>query len=923
MREFMQKSRTCLAVVILVAFGLVSGALHAAPAQADDVPQEVRKGLEQALQAKVEELANKKDAEGRPYVRGNFSRNFKKIDDGTYQTRFTVDTVDGNRLIVKAFVYTLTRKGDSWEITNEEEKSSFDGMRRGMPGDEKFYRFSDFALEAHGFSVTAKNGTLLVDYFDGVPSSLSVQSDTMTYDYAVPVRPGDEYTERARHKLAIITSDDNMKKDVFFDPEWAAVYCDTPVSCQEILDSAFPGGLSPITADELHPEQKKRYDDQQESLKEAREKRPFWGFRRPIVPERRAFTAVAYKNDDHFGALNYDTHDGFEIVFVSSGFGFRGGSAPLFGYYSEETMKKTDPYELEYREDLGTRDYELVALTGEVELGTRKIGSENMRGDVTFTLKAKRDLGFVDFTITRGRDFRQTEEESKNPTLIVNAVDDGDGNRLTTFSTGPFSGQIILAEPVKAGEEFTLRMDFENRDTIYDYNSSFKGVSRQGWLPFATFADFIDRIDLTVSVPLGYKTLNVGERVSFVEDRENDVSTMRWVTNRPVAFFSIIYGKYEEKTPPQYVAHRYNGESVPIVIHVDRQALTDWDIRPKAMEPLAEHAASSVDLFADIYGVDYPYNGLFLVNDPFGALYGQAPSGLVYLGSAAFRGSGVLEGSTKFRDSLVAHEVAHQWWGSSTANTNQRNYWFVESLAEFSSALWIESVKGSKDYADHIADWRREIMRAGLSEGVQGAATLWAGGFSGYRASVYAKGPYVFHMLRIRSRALQAGLTRQLGHDFRNPDALFYEFLMYMGQRLAGREIVTRDIQRCAEEFYGEAYVALFGEFEEFFDDWIRGMGMPKFEFEYSVRPTEDGQYLVEGTVRQKVVAGEDDHEMDGVFFRGVTRITDQKAERSHWVYIDAKPETTFKKKFAEKPGRITFNEEGDILAHDVVYKEL
>ena len=61
--------------------------------------------------------------------------------------------------------------------------------------------------------------------------------------------------------------------------------------------------------------------------------------------------------------------------------------------------------------------------------------------------------------------------------------------------------------------------------------------------------------------------------------------------------------------------------------------------------------------------------------DPQGFLYGQAPSSLTYLGQGVFRGEGFLApffpdatGIAKFLKSVVAHEVAHQWWYAQVGN---------------------------------------------------------------------------------------------------------------------------------------------------------------------------------------------------------------------------------------------------------------
>ena len=65
----------------------------------------------------------------------------------------------------------------------------------------------------------------------------------------------------------------------------------------------------------------------------------------------------------------------------------------------------------------------------------------------------------------------------------------------------------------------------------------------------------------------------------------------------------------------------------------------------------------------------------------------------------------------KFNKDVVAHETGHQWWGSVICNANQRNYWFVETLAEVSSALYVEKVFGKKKYEEKVAEWRDNVMK--------------------------------------------------------------------------------------------------------------------------------------------------------------------------------------------------------------------
>src|SRR5262249_48292856 len=143
---------------------------------------------------------------------------------------------------------------------------------------------------------------------------------------------------------------------------------------------------------------------------------------------------------------------------------------------------------------------------------------------------------------------------------------------------------------------------------------------------------------------------------------------------------------------------------------------------------------------------------------------------------------------TKFTDILVPHEVAHQWWGSLIGNANFRNYWFVESLAEYSAALFLEQSQGKKAYQEHVEEWHREVIENDLRSSFQDANVLWQGpdGFPDYRAAVYSKGPYAFHIMRSTWG-----------------DEAFFKFLKMLAGELQGKEIVTRDIQRVAEKAFG------------------------------------------------------------------------------------------------------------------------
>jgi aminopeptidase N len=262
--------------------------------------------------------------------------------------------------------------------------------------------------------------------------------------------------------------------------------------------------------------------------------------------------------------------------------------------------------------------------------------------------------------------------------------------------------------------------------------------------------------------------------------------------------------------------------------------------------------------------------------------------------------------------SVVAHEVGHQWWGARVAHANYRNYWFVESLAEYFSAIWLENVFGPDEYMDQVEEWRKTVLDTDIRASVQDSTTLWSGEFPGAatQAAIYYKGPYAFHMLRqiFGDEKFQAAL-KKICMDL-----------------AAKQEIVTEDMRIAAEAAFGG--VGPDGnpynmDLAWFFDQWIRGAGVPRYSFTYDTRRAEDGTWIVEGKVKQQVVVGSKTkfHAMDDTYYRGMVQITvTGKDKKEYPVRFPVEgPETPFAFKVPVAPREVVLNKHNKTLAHDVL----
>jgi len=110
---------------------------------------------------------------------------------------------------------------------------------------------------------------------------------------------------------------------------------------------------------------------------------------------------------------------------------------------------------------------------------------------------------------------------------------------------------------------------------------------------------------------------------------------------------------------------------------------------------------------------------------------------------------------------------------------------------------------------------------------------------------------------------------------------------------------------------------------EWFFDQWIRGVGMPEFTFTQTSRKADDGGYIVEGTIAQRVLVGAKKHVLPGKYFTAVVPITVVgKGGKPYRVPIKVSgAQTPFKFKIPEAPAKVEFNAEGEALAYDVIVR--
>ncbi|HLM65061.1 MAG TPA: M1 family metallopeptidase [Acidimicrobiales bacterium] len=144
-----------------------------------------------------------------------------------------------------------------------------------------------------------------------------------------------------------------------------------------------------------------------------------------------------------------------------------------------------------------------------------------------------------------------------------------------------------------------------------------------------------------------------------------------------------------------------------------------------------------------------------------------------------------LFGADALRESVVVHELAHQWFGDDVSPATWRDIWLNEGFATYAEWLWSEASGGPS--ADALAR-RAEAAARDLD-----VAPADPGPDDLFAETVYVRGALTLHVLR-----------HELGDDG------FFELLRTWLARYGGRTASTADFEALATDAAGEDLSALF-----------------------------------------------------------------------------------------------------------------
>jgi aminopeptidase N len=419
-----------------------------------------------------------------------------------------------------------------------------------------------------------------------------------------------------------------------------------------------------------------------------------------------------------------------------------------------------------------------------------------------------------------------------------------------------------------------------------------EGGLHANWLP--VYADVNDKFssEMVVTVPEPLVVISNGSLINLTEHQDG-TRTFHWLQQLPHANYlmAVYIGDYD---------------SVRLASAFDTLPITCWVPRGRKAEGRLAFRSTPkmVEFFSRRFQYRYPwekYDQVVVLDYAIGAMENTTVTGLndyvLRISEIPDEANPVFDSFTSVwsRDELIAHELAHHWFGDNITCRSLGSIWLNEGFATYAHMLWDEESGGEEflqfkvwralqaylDYVrqDHVIrpmEWRRyDTVDEMYNE-----------------EHTYLKGAMVLHMLRWI-----------LG------DEAFFSSLGYYLRKHQFSSVESSDFKISIEEACGK-------NLQWFFDQWIYSGGHPRLEVRYRYHADRK---IVDLTIdqTQPLVEGQ------GLFTLPVEIRIDTKTGMLRDTVLVAKETEHFTFPVADKPEMVSIDGRGKLVCELIWEKEL
>jgi aminopeptidase N len=298
-----------------------------------------------------------------------------------------------------------------------------------------------------------------------------------------------------------------------------------------------------------------------------------------------------------------------------------------------------------------------------------------------------------------------------------------------------------------------------------------------------------------------------------VVDHPSDKATVDFIITAP-SHYEVVASGYlvEESDIPGGLKLTHWKEDVPLPVKVMTFAAADfatklagtvngipvwtWVYPENREEGFYDYsvAVKPLEFYSSLIG---PYSYEKLANVQSKTIFGGLENaGCIFYSENSVTGQGKAE-------NLIAHEVAHQWFGNSVTERDWPHIWLSEGFATYLTSVYNEKLHGSETLAESMKSARTRVLRASERSPRPVIDTAFTSLMALLNVNSYQKGAWVLHMLRY-----------EIG------DELFWKGMRNFYERFRNGNAVTDDFRKTMEEVSGR-------DLKGFFNQWLWVAGEP------------------------------------------------------------------------------------------------
>jgi aminopeptidase N len=303
------------------------------------------------------------------------------------------------------------------------------------------------------------------------------------------------------------------------------------------------------------------------------------------------------------------------------------------------------------------------------------------------------------------------------------------------------------------------------------------------WLPVIDHPSDKASVEFIVTAPDHYEVIGNGIKLEESALGKNQKLT-HWKEETPIPTKVMVIGAAR-------FAIQYPGE-------VNDISVEHWVYPQNRQEGFHDYAAATkiLDYFINNIG-PYPFQKLANVQSK--TKYGGMENA-----SNIFYAESSVSGNAQ-SDDLIAHEIAHQWFGNSASEIDWHHVWLSEGFATYFQHLYNENTYGEVKRQQDMDKERKQVIDFFKSKPLPIVfTTLPTNLIEILSTNSYQKGSWVLHMLRqeVGNEAFWKGI-RQYYHEYKTSNAS------------------TADFQRVMETASGN-------KLDAFFRQWLYSAGHPE-----------------------------------------------------------------------------------------------